>query len=309
MNILGIDIGGSGIKGAPIDTTTGELLGLRQRVATPQPSRPEDVAEVVGQVARAFDWKGPIGCGFPAVVQNGTVLTAANISKKWIGANAVSLFNQATGCPTWVVNDADAAGTAEMALGAGRGRKGSVLIVTIGTGLGTALFINGHLVPNLELGHIEIDGEDAELRASDAARKREELSWKKWGKRFNKYLTTLERLLNPELIILGGGTSKDFEKFAEFISIRAEVMPAQLLNEAGLVGAAMAARDHLRDLREAAPDEDQPPYPDGPQGGEQTPAPTLAPGEEVEEEMESDPTRPQVEENTFEVIDPHKEMT
>lgn len=242
MDILGIDIGGSGIKGAPVNIETGEMLAPRQRIPTPQPPRPETIAEVVAQVTKLFSWNGPIGCGFPAVIRNGVAYTAANVSKKWIGADAASLFAAATGCPVCVVNDADAAGLAEMTFGAGRGRMGVVLIVTVGTGLGTALFTDGHLVPNTELGHIELGGREAETFASDAARKREKLSWKKWAKRFNLYLNMLEKLLWPDLIILGGGTSKEFEAFRPEIQVQAEIVPAQMLNEAGIIGAALAAK-------------------------------------------------------------------
>jgi polyphosphate glucokinase len=200
------------------------------------------MAEVVAQVARFFAWDGPIGCGFPAVMRNGVAYTAANVSKKWIGTDAASLFSAATGCPVCMVNDADAAGLAEMTFGAGRGRMGMVLIVTIGTGIGTALFTDGHLVPNTELGHIELLGQDAETFASDAARKRDNLTLKKWAKRFNLYLNMLEKLLWPDLIILGGGVSKEFDAFRAEINVQAEIVPAGMLNEAGIIGAALAAK-------------------------------------------------------------------
>lgn len=307
MEILGIDVGGSGIKAAPIDTKTGMLLAPRKRIATPQPSKPEAVSEVVAQLIEEFQWKGWIGAGFPSVVIHGQIMSAANISKKWIGVNAADLLTEVTGCPTWVINDADAAGMAEMAFGEGRGRKGSVLVVTIGTGLGTAMFVDGVLVPNMELGHIEIGGEEAESVASDAARKREDLSWKKWGKRFNRYLATLEMLLSPELILLGGGASKDFENFREYLTTRAEVKPAGLLNEAGLVGAAMAAQYHFTEIEmEKHPEPQGHPEPPGPKKDD---GHTSKEGRELEEEMKNDPQRPGVEEETFEVIDPHKEMT
>lgn len=241
MELLGIDVGGSGIKGAPVDTETGELLTDRFRIPTPQPARPEGVAEVVGEIARNFDWSGPIGIGFPAVVRHGTTYTAANIHKSWIGAHAARLFHEATGCPVRVLNDADAAGIAEMRFGAGQGRDGTVMVVTIGTGLGTALFVDGVLVPNCEFGHIEIRGKDAEDRASDRVREDEKLSWKKWAKRFDEYLEALEALIWPDLFILGGGASRKFEKFAKYLSVRAEVVPAEMRNEAGIVGAALAA--------------------------------------------------------------------
>lgn len=240
--ILGIDIGGTGIKGAPVDVENGSLLAPRFRLLTPSPSKPKPMAETVAEIARHFAWTGPIGCGFPALVQAGVVRSAANIHKKWIGVDAQALFADVTGCPVIVLNDADAAGLAEMTFGAGRGRNGVVMIITIGTGLGSALFLDGQLVPNTELGHIEIGGQDAELRASDAARQRDKLTWKRWAKRFNRYLNTLERLFSPDLFILGGGASKKHEKFIPLLSVRAEILPAQLLNEAGIIGAALAAR-------------------------------------------------------------------
>jgi len=240
MKILGIDIGGSGVKGAPVDTEQGVLLETRFRIPTPEGAKPDDVANVVKQIAHHFKWKGPIGCGFPAVIQHGIARTAANVHKSWINTNAVELFSNATGCPVQVVNDADAAGLAEMRFGAGKGCDGLVFIVTVGTGLGTALFTNGVLVPNTELGHIELDCLDAESQASDAARKREDLSWKKWAERFDHYLDAIEALFWPDLFIIGGGASKRINKFIEHISVKAKVVPAQLRNEAGIIGAALA---------------------------------------------------------------------
>ena len=243
MEILGIDIGASGIKGAPVDTETGALVGTRFRLPTPESAKPGPMIEVMGKITRHFKWSGAIGCGYPGVVINGITLSAANVHQKWVGLNAAESIAEKTGCPVCILNDADAAGLAEMKFGAGRGRMGVVLIVTIGTGLGTALFTNGHLLPNAELGHIELGGEDAEKHASDAARKRDNLSWKKWGGHFNRYLQELEKLLSPNLIILGGGSSKRFSEFSKFLTVRAEIVPAQLLNDAGIVGAAMAAQD------------------------------------------------------------------
>jgi polyphosphate glucokinase len=241
MEILGIDVGGSGIKGAPVDTEVGVLSAPRFRVPTPPPARPGQVAEEIGEIVRHFDWHGPIGCGFPSAVRDGKILTAANIHKSWVGTDATALFTESTGCPATVVNDADAAGLAEMSFGAGKGRRGVVLVVTVGTGLGTALFTDGCLLPNAELGHIEIDGVDAEWRASDAARNREDLSWKKWAQRLDRYLQTLNALLWPDLIILGGGVSKKADRFVPLLTVDTEVVPAQLQNEAGIIGAAMAA--------------------------------------------------------------------
>jgi polyphosphate glucokinase len=243
MDILGIDIGGTGIKGAPVDTLTGALITERKRIPTPVPAKPHAVAEVVAEVVKSFDWHGPVGCGFPAVIQNGVALTAANIHPRWVETNAEALFAEATGCPVKVLNDADAAGMAEMAFGAGRGRMGTVLIITIGTGLGTAIFIDGHLVPNTEMGHIEIRGKDAERRATDAARKREKLTWKKWAANFDEYLRTMERLIWPDLIILGGGVIKKMDKFVPLLTVKSEILAAQLLNDAGIVGAALAAQN------------------------------------------------------------------
>lgn len=242
MQVLGIDIGGTGIKGAPVDIETGALLASRYRIPTPELAKPKPVAKVVGELCAHFGWQEAVGCGFPAVVRQGVVYTSANIHKSWIETNAEALFSEAAKCPVHVLNDADAAGLAEMAFGAGKDQKGVVLMVTIGTGLGTVLFSDGKLVPNLELGHIELNGSDAELQASDAARKREKLSWKKWGKRFNLYLTSLEKLLWPDLIILGGGIIKNYEAFASFLTVKARVVPAQFLNDAGIVGAALSVK-------------------------------------------------------------------
>lgn len=245
MHILGIDIGGTGIKGAPVETDTGSLLAERFRLPTPDGAKPDPVAAVVKEIATQFDWHAPIGCGFPAVIRNGVAESAANISQRWIGTNAAQLFSVATQCPVYVLNDADAAGLAEVTFGAGRGVKGVILMITIGTGLGSALFINGILVPNTELGHIEVDSEDAETSASDEARKDQDLSWKKWAKRLDKYLNSLERLFSPDLMILGGGAVKKQDQFLPLITVRTNVVPAALGNDAGIVGAALAARQHL----------------------------------------------------------------
>ena len=242
MEVLGIDIGGSGIKGAPVDTERGILLAPRCRIPTPKPSKPKRVAKILGEIVAHFDWTGPVGCGFPAVIQHGVALTAANVDKRWIGIDAEALFSKACGCPVRVINDADAAGMAEMSFGSGQSRKGVVLIVTIGTGLGTSVFIDGYLLPNTELGHIEIECEDAETFASDAARKRNKLSWKKWAKNLDEYLCALEKLIWPDLIILGGGISKKHDQFVPNLNVQAEVVPALMLNEAGIIGAALAAK-------------------------------------------------------------------
>jgi polyphosphate glucokinase len=192
-------------------------------------------------MVKHFKWEGPIGCGYPGVVQNGVAMTAANVDDSWIGTNVNKLFKKATGLPVSVINDADAAGLAEMKFGAGIDSKGVVLLCTVGTGIGTVLFVNGTLVPNTEFGHIELMGMDAEKYAADAARKAEELSWEDWAARFDKYLVSLEKLINPDLIILGGGASKKGERFLPLLTVKARVVLAELLNNAGLVGAALAA--------------------------------------------------------------------
>jgi polyphosphate glucokinase len=239
---MGIDIGGSGIKGAPVDLQTGELLKERVRIPTPQPATPEAVAEAVGEVTRSFDWTGPLGCTVPAVVQHGVAHSAANIDKSWIGTDVVGLVTKSTGAsPVFAVNDADAAGFAEVAYGAARGRGGVVLVVTLGTGIGSALIVDGVLVPNTELGHLELDGKDAEKRAADSAREREELSWKDWGKRLQRYFAHLEALFSPDLFVVGGGVSKKSEKFLPLLDLKAEIVPAGLLNNAGIAGAALLA--------------------------------------------------------------------
>jgi polyphosphate glucokinase len=242
MKILGIDVGGTGIKGAPVETDAGLLLAERYRLRTPDGAKPGPVAEVVRSVAMKFDWHAPIGCGFPAVIRNGVAETAANINQKWIGTNVAQLFSEATECPVYVVNDADAAGLAEVTFGVGKGVRGVVMMITIGTGLGSALFIDGKLVPNTELGHIEVECDDAESIASDVVRKQEDLSWKKWAKRLNKYLNTLENLFSPDLMILGGGAVKNQDQFLPLLTLHTRVIPAELGNDAGIVGAALAAR-------------------------------------------------------------------
>lgn len=242
MQVLGIDVGGSGIKGAPVDTETGQLLAERLRIKTPKGAEPEPVAKVVTEIAQTFQWTGPIGIGFPAPIKAGVAMMAANISEKWVGVNADDLFTKITGCDCTMINDADAAGLAEMKFGAGRGQPGTVILVTLGTGIGSAIFYQGKLLPNTEFGHLEMKGEDAEWRASDAARQREDLSWKKYAKRLNKYLAAMQKLFWPDLFIIGGGISKESEKYIPLLTIETPIVPAQFLNEAGIVGAALAAR-------------------------------------------------------------------
>ncbi len=243
---FGIDIGGSGIKGAPVDLTTGQLAAERHRIPTPQPSRPDAVADVVAQVVRHFAWTGPVGVTFPAVVTHGVTRTAANVDKSWIGTDAARVFSDSVGQPVTVVNDADAAGVAEVAFGASRGRDGVVIVTTLGTGIGSALLLDGKLVPNTELGHLEIDGADAETRASDAAREREDLSWPDWAKRLQRFYGHLEFLFSPDLFVVGGGVSKKAHKFLPLLDLRTEIVPAGLKNEAGIVGVAMLAADTPR---------------------------------------------------------------
>ena len=241
MEVLGIDIGGSGIKGAPVDIAKGVLLAERCRIPTPQPSVPDAVAAVVGEVARHFQWNGPIGCTFPAVIKDGIAYSAANVDKSWIGTDGQRLIEQRTGCPVVLLNDGDAAGIAEMEFGAGRGQRGVVMMLTLGTGIGSALFVDGRLVPNTELGHMEMRGKDAEHRASDRARLAKKLTWKNWARLLDEYLGRLEVLFSPDLFIIGGGVSKKHEKFVPLLHTRAPIVIAQLLNEAGIVGAALVA--------------------------------------------------------------------
>lgn len=239
MDILGIDIGGSGIKGAPVNIGTGKLLAERIRIETPKKGEPGPVAKTVLEIVQHLNWRGPIGIGFPAPIKSGTVMMAANISTKWVGMDANKLFSTVTGNKCKVGNDADVAGFAEMKFGAGKGHSGTVIMITLGTGIGTAIFNNGHLLPNTEFGHLDMDGEDAEYRASDAARQREDLSWKKYAKRLNAYLQQMEKLFWPDLFIIGGGISKQHEKFIPLLELQSEVVPAQFQNEAGIVGAAL----------------------------------------------------------------------
>jgi polyphosphate glucokinase len=241
-DVLGIDIGGTGIKAAPVDVSAGKLTAERVKIDTPHPSVPDAVAEVVRQQVAGFSWTGPIGITFPGVVIDSVVKTAANVDKSWIDTDARELFGRVTGQPVTVINDADAAGLAEMKFGAGVGQKGTVLMLTLGTGIGSALFTEGVLVPNTEFGHIEIRGKDAEKRASEAVREEHDLSWGKWAGRVDEYLEHMEQLLSPQLIIIGGGISKKSEKFLPLLTgLRAKVVPAGMLNDAGIVGAAMAA--------------------------------------------------------------------
>lgn len=242
MNVLGIDIGGSGIKGAPINTDTGELLAERYRIPTPDPSEPEAVSEVIAQIAVEFDWQGPIGCTFPAVIKHGVAYTAANVDKRWIGTDAAALIKRKTGCETMVLNDADAAGMAELQFGAGQGNNGVLIMLTFGTGIGTAIFVNRQLLPNTELGHMELCSMEGEHYASDAVRKREDLSWEQWAERANRYIQALDALFWPDLFIIGGGVANKPDKFLKHLDTRAAIAIAACKNEAGMIGAALAAR-------------------------------------------------------------------
>jgi polyphosphate glucokinase len=241
MTILGIDVGGSGIKGAPVDVLTGTLTEERQRVETPQPSNVEQVAAAVADVAKRFSAADRVGITFPGVVLNGVTKTAANVDKSWIDAPAAEVLGAAVGLPVTVLNDADAAGVAEMKFGAGRGQRGVVIMLTFGTGIGSAVFVDGRLVPNTELGHLELHGHDAEERASERAREAHDLSWPDWAHRVQKYLAHVEKLFWPDLLIIGGGVSKRSDKFLPLIDIRTRVVPAGLQNNAGIVGAALTA--------------------------------------------------------------------
>ncbi|MGN5637473.1 polyphosphate--glucose phosphotransferase [Streptomyces sp. AC154] len=242
MEIFGVDIGGSGIKGAPVDLERGDLARDRHKVLTPHPATPDDVAGCVAEVVGHFDWSGPVGITFPGVVTSGVTRSAANVDKGWIDLDARTLLSDKLGLPVTVLNDADAAGIAEMTFGAGRGRKGTVIVLTLGTGIGSALFIDGRLVPNTELGHLELNGHDAEKHASTKAKEDEDLSWHHWAHRVQKYLVHVEMLFSPELFIIGGGVSRKADKFLPLIEhVRAEMVPAELQNNAGIVGAAMAA--------------------------------------------------------------------
>jgi polyphosphate glucokinase len=246
MRVLGIDIGGSAIKGAPVDASTGRLLAGRFKIETPLLLSPSEMADAAAMIAAHFKWRGPVGIGFPGVIHGGTILTSANLDKKFIGCDGIRLFGKATGLPVALINDAAAAGLAEMRFGTGRDFGGKALLLTLGTGVGSVLFFRGSLFP-CELGHLKIHGRDAERRVAASVKQRKDLSWKRWGERLNKYIGTLEDILWPELIIIGGGISAKHAKFFKYLNTRAKVVPAEFLNEAGIVGAALwAERERLR---------------------------------------------------------------
>jgi polyphosphate glucokinase len=243
---FGIDIGGSGIKGCPVDLDAGAFAAERIRTPTPSPSTPRAVAEVVAAIVEQFGdagGTGPVGVTFPAVIQHGVARTAANVDKSWIGTDVDALLRERLGRPVRVVNDADAAGYAEAKFGAAKDVAGTVFMATLGTGIGSALIVDGVLVPNTELGHLEVDGKDAETRAADSARDRENLSWPQWAKRLTRYFQAIEQLLWPDLIVVGGGVSKKADKFLPLLEIRTPIVPAQLRNDGGIVGAALLATE------------------------------------------------------------------
>lgn len=251
MNVLGIDVGGSGIKGAVVDTTKGRLITPRIRFETPSPAEPTPVARTIAKVTKSFGWNGPIGVGFPGIIRDQTACSAVNLSDAWLGMNLAKRLHRSTKCPIHAINDADAAGVAEMAFGTGKGKRGTVLLLTLGTGIGSALFREGILVPNTEFGHLGFGDTTVEGFAAASVRKSAGLNWKRWGKRLNKVLLHLDFLMSPDLFILGGGVSKRYERIADQISEDLAVVPAKLLNEAGIIGAAYAASTNLkkRDLR------------------------------------------------------------
>jgi polyphosphate glucokinase len=241
---FGIDIGGSGIKGCPVDLDAGAFAAERRRTPTPSPSTPAAVAGVVAEIVASFGDVAadvPVGVTFPAVIQHGVARTAANVDKAWIGTDVAGLLRRELGRPVRVVNDADAAGYAEARYGAAKGVRGTVFMATLGTGIGTALIVDGVLVPNTELGHLEIDGHDAETRAADSARDAEGLTWEQWAKRLTRYFGTIERLFWPDLIVVGGGVSKKADKFLPLLELRTPIVPSTLRNDGGIVGAALLA--------------------------------------------------------------------
>lgn len=241
MKVLGIDIGGSALKGAPIDTRTGKLLAERHRIATPNLLKPGEMGEALAALVRHFHWKGPVGCGFPGVVHGGTIKFIGNLHREFVDCDVSALFSRATKRPVSLVNDADAAGLAEIRFGAGRGVRGSVLMLTFGTGVGSGLFVDGELYPNSEFGHIPLKGRSAERWVAASVKEKKQLSFKKWAHRVNRYLHVVETLVWPELIIVGGGISADHAKWFKYLDIRSRIVPAKFLNEAGIVGAALHA--------------------------------------------------------------------
>lgn len=252
---FGVDIGGSGVKGARVDLATGELVTERLKVPTPQSYAVDEVIDAVLDVVRQAEWEGPFGCTFPGIVKEGVLHSAANLGEHWLGIDFAAMLSERAGQRVVVLNDADAAGVAEVTFGAGKGHPGTVILTTLGTGIGTALFRDGVLVPNTELGHLEIDGHDAESRASSAAKTREGLSYKEWAVRLQRYYSVLEFLLSPDLILVGGGVSRKAEKFLPRLQLHCDILAATLENQAGIAGAAMAVAsnvEHAHVVPEAA---------------------------------------------------------
>ncbi len=245
MDILGIDIGGSGIKAALVDIDIGLFITERVRIPTPQKGEPEKVAKVIYDIVHQFNYDGIVGVGFPGPIVHDTALLAANIDEKWVGKNVREVLKSKIDNELVVINDADAAGLAEMKYGAGINQNGTVLVLTLGTGIGTAVFFNGLLLPNTELGHIEIRGKDSERRATAVARVKKKLSWKKWAANLEEYINVMEKYIYPDLVIIGGGISKDSDRFLPYIKSRAKVVPAKMLNKAGIIGAARYAFDYV----------------------------------------------------------------
>ncbi len=243
-HVLGIDIGGSGIKAAPVDLETGEFAENRRRIATPDSGDPDAIVDITRQLCRHFEWSGTVGCAFPGVIRNGHTLTAANLDKGWVGMSAEKAFSKKLGLPVTLVNDADAAGLAEVRLGAAKNVNGVVIMITLGTGIGTAVFTDGKMVPNTEFGHLVLDGVEAEDLASSRAKNDDDIGWRVWAERIERYLHEMERLFWPDLFVIGGGISKNFEKFGPRIEIDTPLVQAQLQNRAGIVGAALAASDN-----------------------------------------------------------------
>jgi polyphosphate glucokinase len=246
MNVLGVDIGGSGIKAAVVNTRNGELESEPMWVATPQPATPTAVAQSVSLLVNKLSWKGLIGCGFPAIIREGTALSAANVDHSWVDINVENILSETTDCLVHVLNDADAAGLAERYFGAGKEENGTLLVLTLGTGIGSALFFQGRLIPNLELGHLSLHGKVAEHYASAAVRTIEKLSWQAWSERLNCFLAQVERVISPDLIVIGGGVSHNSERFLPLLKTRAQLVAAYLQNQAGIIGAASYAGKYRR---------------------------------------------------------------
>lgn len=245
MEVLGIDIGGTGIKGAIVNTNTGELVSEKFRIPTPRPAIPEEVAKTIKKIVEHFQWKGKAGAGFPTPLSHGVCQSGGNLDPSWAGVNINKLFQRAAGIEFTVINDADAAAEAEMHFGAGKGKQGLVAVITLGTGIGSGLFFNGKLIPNTELGHVTYKSSAFEKYAADSIRKKEDLSYPKWGKRLDKYFKHIDLILSPDLFIIGGGASKKLDRYKDEIDIDTPIIPAENKNEAGIIGAAKAATEGI----------------------------------------------------------------